>query len=67
MASARTLAWIERLVWILIYTGLFMVVLGMASLPGQAATGWSLIAVGAVLAIAGVVLIWVRSRLRQTE
>ena len=66
MASARALAWIERLVWILIYTGLFMVVLGMANLPGQTATGWSLIAAGAVLTIAGVILIWVRSRLRQT-
>ena len=63
MASAGTLAWIDRLVWTLIYGGLFTLILGLAALPGPAAVGWSLIAIGAVLVVGGVVLIWVRARL----
>jgi hypothetical protein len=63
MASARTLAWIERLVWILIYGGLFTLILGIASWRQHAAAGWTLGVIGAVLAVAGAILIWVRSRL----
>jgi hypothetical protein len=63
MASARTLAWIERLVWTLIYGGLFTVVIGVATRPQDPVAGWSLIVVGAVVAAAGVILIWVRARL----
>ena len=63
MASPRTVAWIERLIWILIYAGLFTAVLGLATRPRDAATGWSLIVLGGVVAAAGVALIWVRSRL----
>jgi len=63
MASAKTLVWIERLVWILIYGGLFAVVLGLVILKAEPAGAWSLIVVGASLAAVGVVLIWVRSRL----
>lgn len=63
MASARTLARIERLAWIFLYLGLFTLVLGIASLKYHAGGAWSLIVVGGVLAVAGGVLIWVRSRL----
>jgi len=63
MASARTIAWIERLVWALIYGGLFAVVIGLATLAQDAATGWSLIVAGACVTAVGVVLVWVRSRL----
>jgi hypothetical protein len=63
MASARTLAWVERLTWIFLYVGLFAVALGIASLKVHAAAAWSLIIVGSLLAIAGAVLVWVRSRL----
>ena len=65
MASARAIAWIERLVWTLIYGGLFTVVIGLATRSRDSLTGWLLVAVGAVVAAAGVVLIWVRSRMRQ--
>jgi hypothetical protein len=37
MASARTLAWIDALAWVLIYGGLFAIVLGIASHEGQQA------------------------------
>lgn len=64
MPSARTIAWVERLIWILIYAGLFSFVLGLAMLPAHEPTAWTLIVLAALLVPAGVVLIWVRSRLK---
>jgi hypothetical protein len=66
MASARALAWLGRLIWILIYGGLFSLVLGLATRVREAVIGWTLIVAGAVIAATGVVLIWVRSRFDQT-
>jgi vacuolar-type H+-ATPase subunit I/STV1 len=65
MSFEKTIAWMERLIWILIYLGLFTLVLGLATLSRHVAAvaSWSLIIVGGLLAVAGVVLIWVRSRL----
>ena len=60
---SRAIVWIERLIWILIYAGLFAAVLGAATLSRNAPAGWTLIAVGGVLAACGVMLIWIRSRL----
>ena len=65
MASAKAIAWVERLVWILIFGGLFGVVLGLATRSQDAAVGWSLIVIGACVATAGAVLVWVRSRMQQ--
>jgi len=67
MASPRTVAWIERLIWTLIYVGMFIAVLGLATRSRDSATGWSLIVLGAVVVAVGVVLIWVRSRLDKTS
>jgi hypothetical protein len=66
MASPRTLARIDALAWVLIYGGLFALVLGIASHDETAIGGWSLSVLGTLAAIAGVVLIVVRSRLRET-
>ena len=63
MASAKIIAWIDRLVWTLIFGGLLTLVLGLAVLSHSVGAGWSLVTVGGVLAIGGVVLIGVRSRL----
>jgi len=63
MESSRAIAWVDRLVWPLIYVGLFTLVLGLAAMKYHAAAAWSLVVVGSLLAVAGVVLIWVRSRL----
>lgn len=63
--SARALAWIERLVWILIYGGLLAVSLGLFLRLGGAdghLLGTVLLVKGGIAAAAGVVLIWVRSR-----
>ena len=63
MASPRTVAWIERLIWTLIYGGMFTAVIGLATRSRDGTTGWSLIVLGAMVTAVGVVLIWVRSRL----
>ncbi|MDP3618633.1 MAG: hypothetical protein Q8R63_02455 [Ramlibacter sp.] len=62
MPTPQTTARIEQLIWVLIYAGLFAVVIGLASLSASPETAWSLITVGGVLVAAGVFLIWVRSR-----
>lgn len=67
MASARLLARLDALIWVLIYGGLLTLVLGIASHGHTAVGGWSLSVLGAVAAIAGVVLIVVRSRLSQAR
>jgi hypothetical protein len=63
MATARTLARLDALAWILIYGGLFALVLGIASHEQTVVGGWSLSVLGTLAALAGVVLIFVRARL----
>ena len=65
MASPKAIAWIDTLIWVLIFGGLFGVVLGLATRPQDAAVGWSLIVIGACVTAAGAVLVWVRSRMRE--
>ena len=65
MPSARALQRLHTLIWILIYGGLFALILGIATArAGDGAPGWSLMVGGSVVAGAGVVLIAVRSRLK---
>jgi len=66
MVTARTLARLDALIWALIFGGLFVLVLGIASHDETAIGGWSLSVLGSIAAIAGVVLIYVRSRLQPT-
>ena len=54
---------IEALVWVLIYGGLLVFGLGVALSRGGLDYGWSVSVVGIVIAVAGVVLIYVRSRM----
>ncbi len=63
MPTERTLARLDALAWILIYGGLFALVLGIASHDQTVIGGWSLSVLGTLTAIAGVVLIVVRARL----
>ena len=65
MATERTLARMDAIAWILIYAGLFTLVLGIASHGHTAIGGWSLSILGTVAAVAGVVLIVVRARLSE--
>jgi hypothetical protein len=63
MASTETIAKTERWIWILIYGGLFTLILGIASLSEAPGAAWTLIAIGCVATATGVTLIWVRSRM----
>ena len=66
MTSARTLARLDTLMWGLIFGGLFVLSLGIASHDEAAVAGWSLGIVGALAAAAGVILIFVRARLTES-
>ena len=63
MAAERTLARLDVLAWVLIYGGLFTLVLGVASHDETRIAGWSLSVLGIMAAAAGVVLIVIRARL----
>jgi hypothetical protein len=54
---------LEKWIWILIYGGLFAVILGLAIGRAEPAIGWSMGVPGGVAAAVGIVLIYVRSRL----
>ncbi len=54
---------LEKWIWILIYGGLFLVILGIATGRTDEFLGWLMAVPGAVVAAIGIVLIYVRSRL----
>ena len=54
---------IETLVWVLVYGGLLGFGLGVALSRGGLDYGWSVSVAGLVIAVAGAVLIYVRSRM----
>lgn len=58
---------LEKWIWIAIYAGIFLVVLGIATGRIDEAIGWVLAVPGAVLMVAGIVLIYVRSRLPEKK
>lgn len=64
MTSSRTLARMERVIWILIFAGLFAAIVGVVARSTSAALGWSLLVAGSLAAGVGVLLIWLRSRLQ---
>ncbi|MES2424407.1 MAG: hypothetical protein V4562_08265 [Pseudomonadota bacterium] len=64
MASAQTIQWLHRIIWILIYSGLLVVITGFAVQRSDEALGLTLLAVGGTEVLIGAVLIWVRSRLQ---
>jgi hypothetical protein len=63
MPMTRLKARLDVAIWVLIFGGLFAIVLGVASRPVAPAAGWSLMVIGGCVAAVGIVLIWVRSRL----
>ena len=65
MDSAKVLQWVDWLIWSLIYGGLFSVVIGLATFSRDEVLAWSLMVAGGCLTVAGVVLVWFRSRLRE--
>jgi len=55
---------VEALAWVLLYGGLLLASLGLFVQRGDAALGGAMIAIGALGAVAGVALIWLRSRMQ---
>jgi hypothetical protein len=54
---------IEVWVWVLVYSGLILLGLGLSAQRSDAAIGWLLVVAGGVAVVAGGVLVWVRSRI----
>jgi hypothetical protein len=65
MASARAVAWIERLAWVAIYSGVFAIILGFVTGGVHVIAGWSLGLLGGIGVASGIVLIVVRSRMTE--
>lgn len=65
MASKATLIWIQRLVWIFIYGGLLSVVLGVFLARIDMELARTIQGVGSMFVLLGVILIYVRSRLKE--
>ncbi len=64
MPTQKQIDWLHRVIWILIYGGLLTLITGIAlerSTPGEGST---MVLAGGVLAVLGVVLIYLRSRIR---
>ena len=59
-AASRVEVWI----WVLVYAGLALLGLGLAVQRSDGSLGWTIAAIGVVLALAGAVLVWVRSRMK---
>ena len=54
---------IEKLIWILIYGGLFAMLAGAIAHDSSGTAGKTLVVLGGIVAAAGVVLIYVRSKM----
>lgn len=67
MAATQSHATLEKWIWILIYGGLFLLILGIATGRTEEGLGWSMAVPGVVIALVGVVLIYVRSRLKDSK
>ena len=61
-AVARTIRRLEAWIWILLYGGLLLLCFGLAVEAIDFPLGWMLVVAGAAIAGAGVLLIYLRSR-----
>jgi hypothetical protein len=57
---------LDKLIWTLIYGGLLSVGLGLSIEPNDNPIGWFFVSGGAVVSVAGAVLVYVRSRMKDT-
>lgn len=60
----KFVAWLEALIWVLIYGGLLTLILGIWTGPPDDDAGWSLMLGGGLAVLAGFTLIYVRSRIK---
>lgn len=54
---------VEALVWVLVYGGLLLLCQGLFVLRSDGVLGWLMVLTGSALAVAGAMLIFVRSRM----
>ena len=67
IVSPKTIVWVERLIWILIYGGLLVMSVGLFLVRGEGPVlGSVLLVKGGIVTAGGVFLIWLRSRLKAT-
>ena len=67
MAANRVAGKLDGWVWACIYLGMLLLGLGLAVTRSDSALGW-IIATAAILLIAlGIVLVWVRSRIKTPQ
>ena len=63
----RAAARIGKWSWILIYVGMVLLALGLSVQRSDTALGWGIAAPGIALIVVGIVLVWVRSRMKTTD
>lgn len=61
------IARLQKWIWILIYVGIVLFALGLSVQRSDAALGWGIALPGAALIVIGIVLIWVRSRMKDSK
>ena len=62
--GSRAASRIETWIWVLVYLGLILLGLGLSVQRSDAALGWTIAAVGSGAVAVGIVLIWLRSRMK---
>ena len=53
--------------WILIYVGMVLLALGLSAQRSDSALGWGIAGLGIAMMVIGVVLVWIRSRMKNTQ
>ena len=66
MVAKIVLTRLQKLIWVYIYGGLLSIVIATFVRPTDESTAWWMTAVGAAVVVLGAVLIYVRSRLKET-
>jgi formate hydrogenlyase subunit 3/multisubunit Na+/H+ antiporter MnhD subunit len=56
---------VEKLVWVYVYAGMILLGLGLAVQRSDATIGWTIAVIGSVSIFIGIVLVWVRSRMKR--
>ena len=56
---------VEKLVWVYVYVGMVLLGLGLAVQRTDTTIGWTLVVIGSISIFIGIVLVWVRSRMKR--
>ena len=56
---------VEKLVWVYVYVGMVLLGLGLAVQRSDTTIGWTLVVIGSISIFIGIVLVWVRSRMKR--